>query len=1103
VLCDDAAVRAVVVCGVLSAGVGCYGVHPPPAPPRHTSMSLSITGLTLPNGMRVVLVRDPAATEVEVTTRYQVGSVDDAPEHPGIAHLVEHLMYQQTLGSKSLFAHLEDDATWFNGNTTFDATTFMSRATPDHLDELLSIEAVRVGFRCTSITDSVFAREREVVVNELRQRNAASELQAALYAALYPAGHPYHQAAADTVDSVRAITREQACAFADAHYAPGNGVLVVSGNVTPDQVIGSMKKFLARVTRREVTAPVPVPALPAGGRKLTAPAPMDDAALVIAWPLPAEPRERAEVLAIAATAEARIDENVKGRVGEIVVGDDRAPMLAIIVSLAPDDSAEDVSLAVARALDDMPSVLERTHVETLGELAFDSMQQGAIYRAYGALASPETRDTMLAAAVLEGRDPNAVLAAEFAGLRELEPQAAAHIAREYLGYNAATIVTLQPAGKKRGHETSLAAAIHDLGLRRDPADPTEAHRMLPAEAAPPSVMRTRTLPNGLRVVLVPMGSVPTVDIRLVFAAGTADESVAKRGVALISAYGLSFDLRYLNDMLLFVGAGGTQNVDVEPDTTTFSARGVDMHLDLLLSGLRRWVRDGYYDDSTDAMLDVLRAEGKRGNDSGAFTDAWRTALYGKGHPYVAAGLVRYIARAVTSDDAAAFRAAHYTPDNATLVIAGHFDAALADRWIDYLFGTWQGHAVARTAPRAAPTPAALATIDDTAQVGLSIAMPATAGTRASRLVAAAMLLEIADDVRHQLGASYGLSAQVDDQRLASNYFISGSVDSARAGDALQLLRDRIEHLRTDPDAAASAFVSARRRVLVQLGSVRTSASDLAARIQQEVATDQTDLSDVQTASAIRALTIESMDATLRELDVARASVALRGPDADIHHAFEVLGRTPTILKISPAVKDSEDVPGDAAHPHHDRPRVTYDDLETAISDQGAPAPLTLTMGMGYSASSLVESEDRLHYDCCDGYSVSAELGYRFDARHAVGLHGGFGVGSGHYGYDGSATSAYQLQVVPVDLAAFAQATAFDRLWGAVLIGVHLDNISTTTNTTVMPLTGWQAGLGVGLEGGVDLVRTGMHRFGGFLRLDGTLMSDSGYGAITIGAAYRR
>lgn len=1066
-------------------------------------MSLSITELELPNGMRVVLVRDPAATEVEVTTRYQVGSVDDTPEHPGIAHLVEHLMYQQTLGAKSLFAHLEDDATWFNGNTTFDATTFMSRGTPDHLDALLSIEAVRVGFRCTSITDSVFAREREVVVNEVRQHDAVSELWAAVNAAVYPEGHPYRQPTGGSVDSVRAITREQACAFADAHYAPGNAVLVVSGDVTPEQLIGSLKKFLARVARRQVVPPLPVPALPAGGRKLTAPAPIDEPALLIAWPMPTAPRDRVEVEAIAATAAARIDQNVKGHVGEAIIGDRRAQMLGIIVSIAPDEAADDVMLAVQRALDDMPSVLERTQVETLNELAFDRMQQGAIYRTYAGLAAPETRDSMLAAAVLAGRDPNAVLDAEFAGLRDLDPAAAAEIARAHLGFDQATIVTLQPAGKKRGEEVSLGAAIHDLGQRRDPADPAEAHRALAAGPTPSIGMRTRTLPNGLRVVLMPSGSVPTVDIRLVFAAGTGDESVARRGVALVSAYGLSFDLRYVNDLLLFVGAGGTQDVDVGTDTTTFSARGVDMHLDLLLAGLRRWVREGYYDDSADAMLDVLRAEAKRGHDSGALTDAWRTALYGAGHPYVAAGLIRDIARAVSSDDAAAFRAEHYTPDNATLVISGHFDVALANRWIDYLFADWRGHAVARTAPRAAPTPASLATIDDTAQVGLSIAMPTTAGTRATRLVAAAMLAEIADDVRHQLGASYGLGAWLDEQRLASNYVITGSVDAARAGDALQLVHDRLEHLRSDPAAAASAFVEARHHVLAQLDSF-AGASDLAARVQHDVATEHAMLSDVETATEVRALTIEAMTATLGELDLARASVMLRGPDADVHHGFDVLGRTPTILKVGKAVEDTEDVPGEnASRPHHDRPRVTLDDIETALTDQGAPSAWTMTVGLGYTANSLVEPDDRLHFDCCGGLALAAEIGYRFDARQAVGLHLGLGATSGTYGIDATPTSRYSMSVLPVDIEGFAQATAYDRLWGALLLGAHYDGVSASPTTTAAATTSWTGGIAIGIEGGVDLMHIGMQRLGVFMQVEGTLVSDTGYGAITIGAAYRR
>jgi zinc protease len=129
-------------------------------------MALSISTQTVPNHLRLVLVRDPHATEVQVTMRYGVGAVDDPPEHPGMAHLVEHLMFQQTLGSQSLFAHLEAIATSWNAYTTYDATTYVARAQPAHLERLLSIEAVRLGFRCTSITDSIFSREREVVLQE-------------------------------------------------------------------------------------------------------------------------------------------------------------------------------------------------------------------------------------------------------------------------------------------------------------------------------------------------------------------------------------------------------------------------------------------------------------------------------------------------------------------------------------------------------------------------------------------------------------------------------------------------------------------------------------------------------------------------------------------------------------------------------------------------------------------------------------------------------------------------------------------------------------------------------------------------------------------------
>src|ERR1043165_7708151 len=103
--------RAATICCMLAA---CAASTKPPAPPRHTELGLGISTTTLSNGLRVVLVRDARAAEIQVTMRYRVGSIDDG-DHPGIAHMAEHLMYQQVLGSQTLFSPLEDNATFLTG----------------------------------------------------------------------------------------------------------------------------------------------------------------------------------------------------------------------------------------------------------------------------------------------------------------------------------------------------------------------------------------------------------------------------------------------------------------------------------------------------------------------------------------------------------------------------------------------------------------------------------------------------------------------------------------------------------------------------------------------------------------------------------------------------------------------------------------------------------------------------------------------------------------------------------------------------------------------------------------------------------------------------
>jgi hypothetical protein len=354
-----------------------------------------------------------------------------------------------------------------------------------------------------------------------------------------------------------------------------------------------------------------------------------------------------------------------------------------------------------------------------------------------------------------------------------------------------------------------------------------------------------------------------------------------------------------------------------------------------------------------------------------------------------------------------------------------------------------------------------------------------------------MLNQIADDVRHQLGASYGVHANLDDRRLASDYVMGGAVTATRTGDAMQLLRDRIAALHSNPDVAASAFVAARQHVLAHLAAVAETSVGLAAHVEHEVSIGASDDIDAQTAADVRALTIDALGPTLADLDLAKAAVMIRGPQDDVEKGFAALGRTPRMIDITTGTVAKAEVPERSAHHHREQ---HFENLERSLTEQVSKPAVTITAGIGYAATQLVEPTDRIVYHCCSGAEIIAEVGYRFDARHAVGLHLGFGSFSGN---EADAFAMIPMSAKAYDIDVFAQATAYDRLWGAAFVGAHIDDVTIDDGTH-----GSATGIGLGIEGGVDVVHLNQHRIGAFLRVDGTLMTPSGYAAATLGLAYR-
>ncbi len=1065
----------------------------PLPPPRQTNMGLHISSSTLGNGLRVVLVEDPKAPEVQVTMRYQVGAIDDPAAQTGVAHLVEHLMFQQVLGGQSIFAKLEGITSSFNGTTSLDATTYVAHAQPTHLDELLSIEAVRLGFRCTSITDSVFTRERAVVMNEVAMRDESSELVNAVNLGLYPAGHPYAVRAGGDERAVGTITREQACAFADAHYAPSNAVLVVSGNLTPQVLETALGKFLARTAKRQAAPTATIPALPLTARRVEASAPIDDDVVLVAWPLPEDPRVRAKVSAIMRTVTRLIDDEIVGRAQLIRFGDRRAPMLGVAIAPGKRETVADVLEGAERGVNGLRARFGLLGRLEIGEAMFDQIQQSAIYQQFSMLEAGGDRDEQIASLVLAGQDPGPVIGDELQGLREFTREQAIAVVSQHLAFDHATVVILKPRETtRRGRAPTFEAPIHDMGQRRDPPDPTEAHRPATGSlAAAPSDVKLRTLPNGLKVVLLPLTSVPTVDIRLVFNAGAGDEPPTQRGVATLAADGLTWDARYLNDYLLFAASGGSDTQNVAPDHTTFIVQGLDMHLDILLAGLRRRVRNGRYTDAAATMLEARRKAAKRSTEDVAFTDAQLVAQFGSGHPYVAAGRVRYASATLDADDAQAFRTAHYTPDNATLVIAGRFDAAVADRWIDFLFGDWKGIAEPRSSPTRVTQAVSLAHDAATTQVRIGVSLPATIGARAPQLVAAAMLDDIAHDVRHQLGASYAIDASLGEARLATNYVMYGTIDATRIRDAAALLRARFDQLRTDADGTARAFLLARTRVLAHLSSIPSSAEGLAGWVEGDVSLGRAPMTDAETARAVQQLTIEGMAPVLAELDLARANVVLVGPGAEIDAAFAVLGRTPT--RIATKVEDDDDPLGKAKPKRHkSEASLSLSDLAAPLTEQRPPLRLRLAVvPIAYTSGKVLAV-------AVSGVAFGAEVGLRLDNTTMVGVQMSLGKLTGMRDVStGLIPDLRPIEIVPVGVNVFLQGSGYDRLWASVLIGVHANRV---TDRMQPPI--WTNALGLGIEGGVDLLKLGRHRLGLYGRAESELLSKVSYAGFVAGVAYR-
>jgi zinc protease len=214
-----------------------------------------ITGATLKNGLRVVIVRNSLAPVATVQINYLAGSDEAPPGFPGMAHAQEHMMFRGSpgLSAGQLSAIIAALGGEFNADTEQTVTQYFQTVPAQYLDIALHIEAIRM--RGALDSQKLWERERGAIEQEVVQDLSNPEylLETRLLAALF-AGTPYEHDALGTRTSFDKTTGMMLKKFHEDWYAPNNSVLVVVGDVNPDVAMASIRRLFDPIPSRPLPA---------------------------------------------------------------------------------------------------------------------------------------------------------------------------------------------------------------------------------------------------------------------------------------------------------------------------------------------------------------------------------------------------------------------------------------------------------------------------------------------------------------------------------------------------------------------------------------------------------------------------------------------------------------------------------------------------------------------------------------------------------------------------------------------------------------------------------------------------------------------------------
>lgn len=204
----------------------------------------------LANNLRVIIAENHKAPVINVTVAYKVGSKDESAAHTGLAHLFEHLMFDNIEGdhNSKFDVYLTEAGGESNAYTTYDYTLYHLSLPSTHTELGVWLESQRMAkFVVPQLAlDTQINVVSEEILQTVKNQPYGTwrELQAAK---AFTPDCSYSWEVIGTREHVQATSYADAQAWYNRFYRPGNACLVLSGDISAEEGFALAEKYFADI----------------------------------------------------------------------------------------------------------------------------------------------------------------------------------------------------------------------------------------------------------------------------------------------------------------------------------------------------------------------------------------------------------------------------------------------------------------------------------------------------------------------------------------------------------------------------------------------------------------------------------------------------------------------------------------------------------------------------------------------------------------------------------------------------------------------------------------------------------------------------------------